>query len=112
MVQTLASPLSGILGDRYDRVAVLASGAFIWGLMTSAMAMTATLHQVTRPTLVEVGIVWVGFGGLHAQLHYLAIMLERAVRIMTSKMTIGGGDWVAILANCISSNRSMQFAYL
>ncbi|KAF8072654.1 hypothetical protein HT031_000314 [Scenedesmus sp. PABB004] len=39
--QTLASPLSGILGDRYDRVLVLASGAFIWGIMTSAMALTA-----------------------------------------------------------------------
>lgn len=46
MVQTLASPLSGILGDRFDRVLVLSSGAFIWGIMTSAMALTVTLHQV------------------------------------------------------------------
>ncbi|WIA28672.1 hypothetical protein OEZ86_011208 [Tetradesmus obliquus] len=45
MVQTLASPLSGILGDRYNRVAVLSTGAFIWGIMTSAMALTVTLHQ-------------------------------------------------------------------
>lgn len=44
--QTLASPLSGVLGDRYDRVLVLSSGAFIWGIMTSAMALTVTLHQV------------------------------------------------------------------
>ena len=46
MVQTLASPLSGILGDRFDRVLVLSSRAFIWGIMTSAMALTVTLHQV------------------------------------------------------------------
>jgi len=45
LLQTLASPLSGILGDRYDRVLVLSSGAFIWGIMTSAMALTVTLHQ-------------------------------------------------------------------
>jgi MFS family permease len=46
LLQTLASPLSGILGDRYNRVAVLSTGAFIWGIMTSAMALTVTLHQV------------------------------------------------------------------
>ena len=46
LVQTMASPLSGILGDRYDRVSVLASGAFIWAVMTSAMAMSTTQQQV------------------------------------------------------------------
>lgn len=45
-LQTLASPLSGILGDRFDRILVLSSGAFIWGIMTSAMALTVTLRQV------------------------------------------------------------------
>lgn len=45
-MQTLSSPLSGILGDRYDRVLVMSTGAFIWGIMTSAMALTVTLRQV------------------------------------------------------------------
>lgn len=44
--QTLSSPLSGILGDRYDRILVLSTGAFIWAIMTSAMALTVTLRQV------------------------------------------------------------------
>eukprot|EP00879_Flechtneria_rotunda_P014283 GHRR01014921.1.p1 GENE.GHRR01014921.1~~GHRR01014921.1.p1 ORF type:complete len:482 (+),score=156.06 GHRR01014921.1:483-1928(+) len=55
MVQTLASPMSGILGDRYDRTLVLASGAFIWGVMTSAMALTVTLKQA---------MAFAGFNGL------------------------------------------------
>lgn len=46
VLQTLSSPLSGILGDRYDRVLVMSTGAFIWGVMTSAMALTVTLQQV------------------------------------------------------------------
>eukprot|EP00878_Enallax_costatus_P019399 GHUV01020468.1.p1 GENE.GHUV01020468.1~~GHUV01020468.1.p1 ORF type:complete len:515 (+),score=144.64 GHUV01020468.1:258-1802(+) len=55
MVQTLASPLSGILGDRFDRILVLSSGAFIWGIMTSAMALTVTLRQA---------MAFAGFNGL------------------------------------------------
>jgi hypothetical protein len=47
--QTLSSPLSGILGDRYDRILVLSTGAFIWAIMTSAMALTVTLRQVRHP---------------------------------------------------------------
>jgi MFS family permease len=56
-MQTLSSPLSGILGDRYDRVLVMSTGAFIWGVMTSAMALTVTLRQVG-------GGIEVGGGGL------------------------------------------------
>lgn len=52
LLQTLSSPLSGILGDRYDRILVLSTGAFIWAVMTSAMAFTVTLHQV-RPSTVH-----------------------------------------------------------
>ncbi|KIZ04451.1 hypothetical protein MNEG_3510 [Monoraphidium neglectum] len=44
LVQTLASPLSGILGDRSDRRLVLAAGAFIWGVMTSAIGASHSLH--------------------------------------------------------------------
>ena len=44
LVQTLASPLSGVLGDRCDRRLVLAAGAFIWGAMTSAIALSGSLR--------------------------------------------------------------------
>ena len=44
---------------RYDRVAVLSSGAFIWGVMTSAMACTATLQQVGEGALGFRGL-WFG----------------------------------------------------
>lgn len=56
LLQTLSSPLSGILGDRYDRVLVMSTGAFIWGVMTSAMAVTVTLRQVRA--CVEEGGTW------------------------------------------------------
>jgi MFS family permease len=44
LVQTLSSPLSGVLGDRSDRRLVLAAGAFIWGVMTSAIALSTSLR--------------------------------------------------------------------
>ncbi|GBF89652.1 MFS general substrate transporter [Raphidocelis subcapitata] len=55
LVQTLSSPLSGVLGDRCDRRLVLASGAFIWGAMTSAIAASSRLHTA---------MVFAAFNGL------------------------------------------------
>lgn len=65
-MQTLSSPLSGILGDRYDRVLVMSTGAFIWGVMTSAMALTVTLRQVhvwTRGGMGASELLGLGFFG-------------------------------------------------
>jgi MFS family permease len=45
MVQTLASPLSGLLGTFYDRSKVLSAGAVLWGLMTAALAGSTSLRQ-------------------------------------------------------------------
>ena len=46
IVQALATPLSGILGDRLDRTYVIAGGALLWGVMTIAMGLANTAGQV------------------------------------------------------------------
>lgn len=43
--QALASPFSGILGDRYDRAYVVAAGCLCWGVMTSLMGLSTSLGQ-------------------------------------------------------------------
>jgi len=45
MVQTLASPLSGLLGTFFDRARVLSAGALLWGVMTAALAGATSLRQ-------------------------------------------------------------------
>lgn len=45
LVQALASPFSGILGDRYDRAYVVAAGCLCWGVMTSLMGLSTSLGQ-------------------------------------------------------------------
>lgn len=46
IIQAIASPVSGMLGDRYDRTKVIAAGCIIWGVMTSAIAMSSSVLQV------------------------------------------------------------------
>lgn len=43
--QALTSPLSGALGDRYDRAYVVACGCALWGVMTAAIGLSASLGQ-------------------------------------------------------------------
>lgn len=45
LVQALSSPVSGVLGDRYDRTLVVAAGCCLWGVMTSALGLATSLHQ-------------------------------------------------------------------
>ncbi|GMH36612.1 hypothetical protein BSKO_04485 [Bryopsis sp. KO-2023] len=45
IVQALSSPVSGLIGDRFDRTHVIAAGCFLWGLMTSAIATAKSVHQ-------------------------------------------------------------------
>jgi hypothetical protein len=45
LVQALASPFSGVVGDTYDRRLVVAVGAIVWGAMTAAIGMSKNLHQ-------------------------------------------------------------------
>ena len=44
-LQALASPLSGVLGDRFDRAYVVAAGCALWGVMTAAIGLSQTLGQ-------------------------------------------------------------------
>ncbi|KAK9813231.1 hypothetical protein WJX72_011069 [[Myrmecia] bisecta] len=45
MVQALSSPVSGLLGDKYDRTHIVAFGCFLWGIMTSVIGLSTSLRQ-------------------------------------------------------------------
>lgn len=45
LVQAASSPLSGILGDRVDRTLLVTTGCTLWGIMTSAIGASTSLHQ-------------------------------------------------------------------
>lgn len=46
VLQAFASPLSGLVGDKYDRAKIVAGGCFLWGIMTSAVGLSTSLGQV------------------------------------------------------------------
>lgn len=48
-LQALASPLSGLIGDKADRTKVVAAGCMLWGVMTSAIGLATTMPQVSAP---------------------------------------------------------------
>ena len=60
-VQALSSPVSGVLGDKVDRTHIVALGCFLWGVMTAAIGMSASLHQV--PLLPASCFPWVRLQG-------------------------------------------------
>ncbi|EIE19976.1 MFS general substrate transporter [Coccomyxa subellipsoidea C-169] len=45
MVQALSSPISGILGNNFDRTSIVSFGCFLWGVMTAAVGMCTSLSQ-------------------------------------------------------------------
>lgn len=45
LVQALSSPLAGVLGDVLDRRHIVATGAFLWGIMTAAIGFSQNVHQ-------------------------------------------------------------------
>ncbi|KAK9866373.1 hypothetical protein WJX84_011358 [Apatococcus fuscideae] len=45
LVQALTSPLSGILGDAYDRTHIVTFGCLLWGIMTAAIGFSQSLSQ-------------------------------------------------------------------
>lgn len=45
LFQALTSPISGALGDRYDRARVVAVGCALWGVMTAAIGLSTSLGQ-------------------------------------------------------------------
>ena len=44
--KALVSPFSGILGDKFNRIHIVALGTFLWGVMTAAIGLSTTLSQV------------------------------------------------------------------
>ncbi|CAL8466343.1 g5879 [Coccomyxa elongata] len=45
LVQALSSPISGIIGNNYDRTSIVSFGCFLWGVMTAALGMCTSLSQ-------------------------------------------------------------------
>lgn len=45
-LQALVSPFTGILGDKFNRIILVAVGTFLWGIMTAAIGLSTTLSQV------------------------------------------------------------------
>lgn len=45
-MQSLSSPIGGIAGHYFNRVAVLCAGAMIWGTFCAAFAYSTTVYQV------------------------------------------------------------------
>ena len=45
VVQALASPMSGFLGDSFDRVYIVVAGTVLWGAMTAAIGASRTLPE-------------------------------------------------------------------
>ena len=45
LTQAAVAPLSGVLGDRCDRVSVIVAGALLWGVATLAMGAMRTVGQ-------------------------------------------------------------------
>ena len=46
LVQAASSPMAGLLGDRLDRVHLVATGCLLWAACTAAIGMSTTLTQV------------------------------------------------------------------
>ena len=46
-VQALVSPLSGLLGDNFNRIHLVAAGTLLWGFMAAAIGMATTLSQAS-----------------------------------------------------------------
>lgn len=44
-MQAASSPISGILGDKYNRTHIVAVGCFLWGIMTAVIGLSTSLHQ-------------------------------------------------------------------
>lgn len=55
MSQAISSPISGFLGDKYDRTHIVAFGCCLWGVMTAAIGMSNSVQQA---------MVWCGVNGI------------------------------------------------
>ena len=48
-MQAATSPISGVLGDKYDRTHIVAFGCFLWGIMTALIGFSTSLQQACPP---------------------------------------------------------------
>ncbi len=50
----MSSPLSGVLGDHYDRTLVVSAGCLLWGICTALVGVSTSIRQA---------MVWCAFNG-------------------------------------------------
>ena len=53
--QALASPFTGVLGDKCNRIGIIAAGTLLWGIMTAAIGLSTTLPQVQSQAVNGIG---------------------------------------------------------
>lgn len=56
-MQAMSSPVSGVLGDKYDRTHIIALGCFLWGIMTTAIGLSTSIYQVCSHLLPFLSIL-------------------------------------------------------
>ena len=56
-LQAATSPISGVLGDKYDRTHIVAFGCFLWGVMTAVIGFSTSLHQARYASIHHISLV-------------------------------------------------------
>ena len=56
-LQAATSPISGVLGDKYDRTHIVAFGCFLWGVMTAVIGFSTSLHQARYASIPHISLL-------------------------------------------------------
>lgn len=56
-LQAATSPISGVLGDKYDRTHIVAFGCFLWGVMTAVIGFSTSLHQARHASILHISLL-------------------------------------------------------
>lgn len=58
VTQAATSPISGVMGDKYNRTHIVALGCLLWGVMTALIGLSTSLHQASSPAACTERPVW------------------------------------------------------
>ena len=89
LVQALASPLSGFLGDSFDRIYIVVAGTVLWGAMTAAIGASRTLPEARcnlgqspyPPFGMHLHLSWRTFMYVHLAAVWLACLANLFLRL-------------------------------
>lgn len=80
LVQAASSPMAGLLGDRLDRVHLVATGCLLWAACTAAIGMSTTLTQVRAAAQAKLKATQPLTGLLRTELGYRLLAVSRVHR--------------------------------